>query len=393
MQLLVEFTFLKKVGELKVSKISFIVAITLFFLMSRVAIDVIWSDSKPATVVGYYTVFGLLLSVFFLKQGKTNAKLIPLVIFLFPCTLFASQINSEVPLFVHIKFALTVFIPCLFLVSVTNVPGLMYQASLVYKKYLSFGVIFLLMIASYISYIQEAMPGESYYQHYLNTPNHVIAQSHLKASLPLITSGLLWVAIPFTLIFALNVRSVMLAYIMSLIVTHRNLLLMKNTFRKLIIWGLPLLILILVNVDWVEVYDRVVFKGRDAAHAGSVIDAASSGRLSIYKFYLTYIEENFGIKEWIAGVGPIWLQPGGPSLSAHNDVLNIFISFGLLGLISIISCYWYFYRMLSISGKLIFAISFSVLFITNGVVFHQSNVLFSLLYIFGYLERIPSQHR
>src|SRR5690606_41867822 len=95
-----------------------------------------------------------------------------------------------------------------------------------------------------------------------------------------------------------------------------------------------------------------------------------------------YIAQNFGVKEWLVCAGPIWLQDGGLRLSAHNDVLNLFVSFGLLGLMGTLACYFYFYRKLSKVGKLIFAVSFSVLFITNGVVFHQSNILFVLLYIF-----------
>jgi len=40
-----------------------------------------------------------------------------------------------------------------------------------------------------------------------------------------------------------------------------------------------------MNIDWIEVYNRVVFKGRDVAGAGSVGDAMASGRFSIYHFY------------------------------------------------------------------------------------------------------------
>lgn len=375
---------------MKVSKGNFLVAIILFFLMSRVAIDVIWSGAKPVAVVGYYTVFGLALSLYFLKQGKGGGLLIPLVVFLFPVTLLASQLNSAVPLFEHIKFALQVFIPCLFLVAVTNVPRLMYQTSVTYKKYFSFGAVFLLMAASYISYMQESLPGESYYQHYTNAPNHVIAQTLLKLSLPLITGGLIWIAIPFALIFILNVRSVMLAYILSLAVTHRNIFLKKMAIRKLVMLGLPLLVLVSMNIDWIEVYNRVVFKGRDVAGAGSVGDAMASGRFSIYHFYFSYIDENFGIKEWLVGAGPVWLQDGGPRLSAHNDALNLFVSFGLLGLTGTLACYFYFYSHLPKAGKLIFAASFSVLFFTNGVVFHQSNVLFAFLLIFMAGEDKPN---
>src|SRR5690606_20264407 len=107
-----------------------------------------------------------------------------------------------------------------------------------------------------------------------------ISQTLLKASLPLITGGGVWVAIPLALVFVLNVRSVMLAYILSLAVTHRNIFLKKRAVRNLMIVGLPLLILVSMNIDWIEVYNRVVFKGRDVADAGSVGDAMASGRFT-----------------------------------------------------------------------------------------------------------------
>lgn len=350
--------------------------------MSRVAIDVIWSGAKPVAVVGYYTLFGLALSLYFLKQGKASGLLISLVVFLFPVTLLASQLNSAVPLFEHMKFALQVFIPCLFLVAVTNIPRLMYQTSVTYKKYFSFGALFLLMVASYISYMQESLPGESYYQHYINAPNHVIAQTLLKASLPLMTSGFVWVLVPMSLVFLLNVRSVMLAYFISFAFIHRNVFLRKKAVRNMLIFGVPLLVIAIVQADWVEVYNRVVFKGRDAAHVGNLVDPAASGRLTIYQFYISYIAENFDMKEWLFGVGPIWIQPGGPALSAHNDALNLFVAFGMLGLLSTLLCYLYLYTKLPGTGRVIFLIAFGALFLTNGVVFHQSNILFVLLYIF-----------
>lgn len=355
--------------------------------MSRVAIDVIWSGAKPVAVVGYYTVFGLALSLYFLKQGKGGGLLIPLVVFLFPVTLLASQLNSAVPLFEHIKFALQVFIPCLFLVAVTNVPRLMYQTSVTYKKYFSFGAVFLLMAASYISYMQESLPGESYYQHYTNAPNHVIAQTLLKLSLPLITGGGIWVAASFILIFVLNVRSVMLAYFLSFIMVYRDVFLKKRVLKKLLIFGFPLIVVVAIQADWLEAYNRIVFKDRMVGGSESLVNSASSGRIEIYYMYIQFIIANFSVKEWLIGYGPVWLAPGGPALGPHNDVLTFIISFGLIGSLGAALCYIYFFTKLP-SGKAryIFGLCFLVLFLTNGVATHQSNILFVLLYIF-YLPR------
>lgn len=368
---------------MRISKGNSLVAIVLFFLLSRVVIDTAWPETKPMAIVSFYTMFGFLLSLYFLAKGKSDGKIIPLLVFVFPCTLLASQLVSSVDLLAHIKFALQVFIPCLFLVAATSMPCVMHKTSKLYNKYFSLCVLLVLMLASYISYKQSALPGEGFYQHYQNSPNHVIAQTLLKASLPLITSGVFWVSLTFALVFILNVRSVILAYFMNLVFVHRNMLWRKSTFKKILIFGAPLLAIAIAQIDWIDVYNRVVFKGRDTADAASLADSATSGRLGIYQMYISYMADSFGFSEWLLGVGPIWLQPDGPALSAHNDVLNLLVSFGILGLLGTLSCYFYFYTKLSPTGKLIFSIAFAVLSLTNGVVFHQSNILFVLLYFFN----------
>lgn len=361
------------------------IALILFFLLSRIAIDILWPSSKPAVAVAYYTFFGILISLYFLSKSKSKSKtrhlLIPLVAFLFPCTLMVSQLNSSVPFFEHVKFALQVFIPCLFLVSITNIPTTMSQASLIYKKYFSIAVLFFLLIASYFSYKAEGQPGIGFYQHYQNAPNHVLAQTLLKSALPLVTSGTVWVIASFLLIFIFNVRSVMLAYLMSLAFTHKDFFLKKKQIKKFFLFLAPLLMFASLQIDWLEIYERVVFKGRNI-DSTDALDVASSGRTYIYQMYITHIVNNFGFKEWLFGVGPLWLQDGGPTLSAHNDALNLLISFGLLGLLGTLLCYLYFYIKLPDTGKIIFGASFIALFLTNGLVFHQSTILFSLLYFF-----------
>lgn len=345
-------------------------------------VDTVWSDTKPVLIVIIYAAFCLLLSTYLLIKGSATIKTSSLLLLLFPCTLLVSQFNSNVGLLDHIKFSLQVFVPCAFLVASTSMPRLMHEVGLTYKRRLSIIFFLTLSVATYTSYSQNSLPGESIYEHYQNAPDHVIAQTLLKSSLPLITSGLLWVAIPFIMVILLNVRSVMLAYLLSIAYVNKGQLLKKKTIKYFVIIGIPIIAYAVSQVDWIEFYNRTIFKGRDVANDTSLTDAASSGRLSIYQYYISYIADNFGMKELLFGVGPIWLQPGGPSLSAHSDFLNLLVSFGAIGLASTLFCYLYFFSKLPSTGRLIFFVVFAVLFLTNGVVFHQSNVLFSLLFVY-----------
>jgi len=355
----------------------------LLFLLSRIAIDLAWPGSKPTLAVAYYTLFGILLSLYFISKSKIGDVTTPLVIFMYPCTLLAGQMNSSVDLVDHLQFAMQVYIPCLFLASSVNAEKVIHQAALVYKKYLSIGVLISVFFSSYFSFKKESLPGQSLYDYYLNAPNHVTAQTLLKSALPLISSGTLWVISSFLLIFILNVRSTILAYLLSLLFANKNLLIKKSFIRKFLLFGAPLLAFLVIQVDWINVYDRVVFKGLSTDQADAAY-IATSGRTEIYQTYIRYIINNFGVAEWLFGVGPIWLQEGGPTLSAHNDILNLLVSFGLTGLVGTLLCYLYFFKNLTSTGRVIFGISFSVLFMTNGVVFHQSNILYILLFIFSY---------
>lgn len=368
--------------KLKISKTSLLIFTVLLLLTSRVLIDIIWPGTKPVLIVLSYTAFCFLVSLYLLIKGRASARTSALLLFLFPCTLLVSQFNSGVDPFVHIKFALQVFTPCFFLVASTGMPLIMQEIGLNYKRRLAAIFLLIQFIATYNNYTENSLPGQSIYDYFQNAPDHVIAQTVLKSSLPLITSSIFWTSIFFSLIILLNVRSVMLANLLSITYINKDEFLKRRALKYFIIFGIPLIAFVASQVDWADFYNRSVFKGRDVTNETNIADAASSGRIGIYQFYISYIIENFGISEWLFGIGPIWLQPDGPSLSAHNDILNLLVSFGLIGLSSTLFCYFYFFAKLPSIGRRIFLITFSVLFLTNGVVFHQSNILFVLLYIY-----------
>jgi O-antigen ligase len=65
-------------------------------------------------------------------------------------------------------------------------------------------------------------------------------------------------------------------------------------------------------------------------------------------------------------------------LSAHNDLINVFVEFGLLGLIAFFLVYKELYLYLEPRYRSVITFYFIFVFFTNGILFHQSNILFVL---------------
>lgn len=370
--------------KFKIDKKVLLVNFILFFLLSRIVIDVAWSETKPDAIVVFYTVLAVFISAYLLVSAKGVAVkiFIPLLLLIFPSTLLISQMYSDVGFFDHIRFIMQVYIPCLFMVAATTRVNVFRLAAEKYKQRFSVAVFLLLLAASYLLFIKYSLPGVGFYQHYQNAPNHVLAQTLLKCALPLLAAGMGWVVVSFIFVFVLNVRSVIFAYMLPFFFAYKDVLLKKGYLKRIALFGLPLLVLFIIQVDWADFYQRLVFKGRDLDSSAN-LNSASSGRVEILQMYFFYMLDSFGLKEWLFGAGPIWLADNGPRLSAHNDILNLIVSVGLVGMTGTLLCYWYFFTSLSGKAKYIFLLSFTVLFLSNGVVFHQSNILYSFLFLFS----------
>ena len=346
-------------------------------LFFRILIEVIYIDIKPIVIVLTYTLaiyiisFKLLLSAEVLEVKRK----ISLLGFLF-LSLIMSLIYSEVAAIDYVKNTLQIFTPCIFLVASTSNPLVMKRAAQIFFKYLFVPSLTLLCIKVYWMYATSRGGESSILDFYLNNPHHGMAQTILKLVLFQCGSGMLWLVLPGALMFLINVRSVILSYAFATFYVHRKSILSKHNMQRFLLIGIPIAFVILAYVDWMEVYTRLVLKGRE----GDIASTASSGRTIIYAFYISYMITEFSIFEWFFGVGPIWLGENGPILSAHNDILNSLVSFGFSGLILLIIAYGQFYKSLPLNVRGLFLIPFSILFLTNGVLFHQSNILFVLLY-------------
>ncbi|WP_350600886.1 hypothetical protein [Pseudomonas sp. 65/3-MNA-CIBAN-0223] len=350
-------------------------------LTSRVLIDIIFSRQKPQILIVFYTIFILSLSLYLILTskatiGRSNLTLILLLM----STVLLSLLNSNVGFVDHISFSLQVLTPIIFLLSCSGRASVLAESGKIFKKYIAAPALILILTFSYLDYRTNGL-GQSFFDYYANQPNHVFAQTNLKISL------LFFESIPFTvagfmLLGTLNVRSTIASFIFSFLTFHKNKILKKSHLIKIVMLAFLVVTVFVIFTDIDLLLERVIFKNRTTGSSGS-IDNFSSGRSEIYLYYGKYLLEKFTVLDWIVGKGPIWLDPKEFNLSAHNDFFNLIVSYGLLGFILICFAYYKFFSSLPKNIRPAAAICFFILFLVNGVVFHQSTILFSLLYIYA----------
>lgn len=145
---------------------------------------------------------------------------------------------------------------------------------------------------------------------------------------------------------------------------------MEAPFTKIAV--VLLVVAIALNVS--DLVDRFLFKGRVEA---DVWNNLTSGRFDLLLIYVDYISTHFSFLDYILGVGNLNIQ-GVMRLSAHNDLINVFVEFGLLGLIAFFLVYKELYLYLEPRYRSVITFYFIFVFFTNGILFHQSNILFVL---------------
>ncbi|MFT4907885.1 MAG: hypothetical protein ACI978_001969 [Oleispira sp.] len=370
----------KQGGALVFDKANFIINIVILIILFRVCIDSFYSGEKPIVIVLLYTAFVYFTSLYLLLSAQyavARYKLILLTLVFI--SLAVSLLYTDVPARDHIVEALKIFTPIIFLISATSHPELMKRVSIKFRKYFLL-IAFVIVILGVLKYfVDNNQYGLGLYDFYKNNPNHVLAQVILKLSLISLSFGFFAGLFSLALIFFINVRSALLSYVISTFLYSKKYWKTKNFKNKSYVLGVPIIILAAVFVDFNDLFIRVVLKGSEG---GDFVTRASSGRNAIYMYYIQNVLADFSFYEWFFGAGPIWLSSTGPELSAHNDILNTIVSYGILGFLLISCCYYYYYRSMRLESKSLFFASFTVLFLTNGVLFHQSNILFVLLYYY-----------
>ena len=349
-------------------------------LTCRVVIDIVFSNQKPQLLVALYTVSILAMSAYLiLRSNITAGRSNTITIFLLMSATLASYLNSDVEFTEHINFSLQVLTPIIFLLACSGNKSTLVKTGHFFKAYIAAPALMLIFIFSFLDYKQNNL-GQSFFDYYANKPNHALAQTGLKISLLFLESTPFLIA-GFVLLGLLNVRSTILALTFSIAIFHKTGLFKKRQLLKIFIFIIIATIIILAFVDINQVLERAVFKNRTSGNSED-LDNLSSGRSGIYAYYANYLFDKFNFIDWIIGRGPIWLDPKEFHLSAHNDFLNLLVSYGILGFTLISYSYYKFFSSLPSRVRPAATICFITLFLVNGVIFHQSTILFCLLYIY-----------
>lgn len=351
------------------------------FLSSRVVIDLIYPNQKPLGLVFAYTFYAITLSMLILTRSESayGRKIISTIIFTV-AAFFISTLYSDIPFNEHANYLIQILTPAIFLLSCTASPADIKRASQSFKKIAAIPALILACGASIYSFTQNNTYNLSIFDYFTNSPNHVAAQTIVKISFVFINNTLISL-LAFGLLFLLNVRSAIISFIIALTIHHKkSLLARKNIYKSLPLIAFASIALVLL-LDLNEIINRLVFRGRIEGFSNDLSNI-SSGRTEIFTYYINHIISNFSAVDWLFGRGPIWLNSHEQNLSAHNDILNLITSIGLVGLLLIATSYYLFFSSIPAKIRAPAIAVFITLFLTNGIAFHQSNILFALLYLY-----------
>lgn len=209
-------------------------------------------------------------------------------------------------------------------------------------------------------------------------PFHVVAQTIAKFSILMINQ---WIGFPIAsliLLIAFNVRSALLGFLLGFLIKKFSSFNMRALLLALLV-SVVATTFIMSSSELTDAFlQRILYRDRDFLE----LDASNltSGRDEIWRYYGQMLEDS-SLVELLFGRGAIWLYGPFP-LAAHNDLLNLMVCYGVAGTTAILYAWYVILSRLDQEYRMSCVALFLVLFITNGVVFHQSNLLF-LLFMAG----------
>ena len=136
-----------------------------------------------------------------------------------------------------------------------------------------------------------------------------------------------------------------------------------------------ILIVVSISLYYLFIYFNNRLDGLVLERLLDSIDSEGSGRLDVYRYYLNSIN-NSSILYFLFGRG--WegsLRVGNMSLTSHNDFIEVFIDFGIIGLVLyllfIVSLIKLFFKMIKIKHEYAPAMAASLcIFFVNSMVSH-----------------------
>ena len=188
--------------------------------------------------------------------------------------------------------------------------------------------------------------------------------------------------IALILLTVLNVRSALLGFLLAFLIKKFRPFNLR-AFLVVLVVSVIATAFLLSNSELADAFlQRALYRDRDFFELDST--NLTSGRDEIWLYYSQMLN-NSSLLELLFGRGAIWLY-GSFTLAAHNDFLNLMVCYGIAGTTAVLYAWFVILSRLDAEYRMSCAALFLVLFFTNGVVFHQSDLLF-LLFMAGKAEQ------
>jgi hypothetical protein len=190
-----------------------------------------------------------------------------------------------------------------------------------------------------------------------------------------------WIGFPIAALIVLavlNVRSALLGFLLAFLIKKYSSFNVR-AFLVVLVVSVVSIGVLLSNAELADAFfQRLLYRDRDFFE----LDTSNlmSGRDEIWRYYGQMLE-NSSLVELLFGRGAIWLYGAFP-LAAHNDFLNLMVCYGFVGTTAVLYAWYVILSRLHPEYRMSCVALFLMLFFTNGVVFHQSNLLF-LLFMAG----------
>ena len=352
------------------------------FLMFRCGIDILSPGDKGTVVVALYVLAALgLTAIKVASSGVTRGDMALCAITFWLLIFNLLWVPADVT--PQLYFSVTILLPLVFLLLLSNCETSIYEG--LRRRSLIFGTP--VMCGFVLIFLLREGGSEGDLLTSLNDqPFHVVAQTIAKFSILMIDQ---WVGIPITaliLLIVLNVRSALLGFLLALLIKKYRSLWSLKAFLVVLVVSAIFIAVIMSNPDLVDAFvQRAIYRDRESSELDTY--NMTSGRDEIWLYYTEMLRRS-SLFELLFGRGPIWLY-GSFSLEAHNDLLNLMICYGLAGTATVMYAWYVILSRLDRQYRMQCVGLFLVLFFTNGVVFHQSNLLF-LLFMAG---KAPQQQR
>lgn len=340
------------------------------FLMFRCGADIISPDEKGTVVVALYVVVALALTAIKIALSGTTRGDMAICLTVF-WLLIVNLLWIPAEATPQLYFTVTVLLPIIFLLFLSRCEPSIFVG--LRKRFLIFGTPVLCGLLL-IFFLREGGLEADLLTNLNEQPFHVVAQTTAKFSILIINQ---WIGFPITaliLLTVLNVRSALLGFLLAFLIKKYSSVNLR-TFLVTLVVSVTSIAFLLSNSELVDAFlQRILYRDRDFLEQDTF--NLTSGRDEIWLYYSQMLEKS-SLLELLFGRGAIWLYGSFP-LAAHNDLLNLMVCYGLAGTAAVIYAWYVILSRLDSEYRMPCVALFLALFFTNGVVFHQSNLLFVL---------------